>query len=104
MIYGHLQDTTHEECAMLQPIHVPGGLYFIHNGQKKAPRGLYFSSDLREWWNNPEEYGGRLYTHFDNALRPVFGADGKQFEQPGIRAVCARYDEAARTIGGFYKE
>ena len=104
MTYGHLHDTTHSECATIAPIHVPGGLYFNYKGEKKAPKGLYFSSDLREWWNNPEEYGGRLYTHFDNALRPVFGADGKQFERLDIRAVCARYDEATRTIIDFHKE
>ena len=104
MKYGHLQDTTHEECAALEPIHVPGGLYFEYNGEKRAPRGVYFSSDLREWWDNPEEYGGRLYTHFDNALRPVFDESGRQYENRDIRAVCARYDEKTRTISDFHKE
>lgn len=104
MKYGHLQDTTHEECAEIQPIHVPGGLYFEYNGEKRTPYGVYFSSDLREWWDNPEEYGGRLYTHFDNALRPVFGADGKQFENRAIRSVCARYEAATETIVDFHKE
>ena len=104
MKYGHLQDTTHEECAALAPIHVSGGLYFEYNGEKRAPRGVYFSSDLREWWDNPEEYGGRLYTHFDNALRPVFDKSGNQYENREIRCVCARYDEKTQTISGFHKE
>lgn len=104
MKYGHLADTTSQECASLQPIHIDGGLYFIYNGEKRAPRSVYFSSDLREWWDNPEEYGGRCYTHFDNALRPVYTVDGKQYEEKNLRAVCARYNPETNTINDFYKE
>lgn len=103
MKYGHLPDTTHEECANLLPIKVHGGLYFMYNGEKREPTNLYFSSDLREWWDNPEEYGGRLYTHFDNALRPVYNMTGKQHEEREIRSVSARYDAEKHLIYDYHK-
>jgi hypothetical protein len=104
MKYGHLPDTTREQIAHLLPIHVHGGLWFEYNGERRTPHNLYFSSDLREWWDNPEEYGGRLYTHFDNALRPVYAMDGKQYEERDIRCVSARYDADKHLIYGYYKQ
>ncbi len=95
-----IADLTSEEIAKLKPIKA-SGLWFDYNGEKRTPRGLYFSSDLREWWDNPEEYGGRLYTHFDNALRPVFGQDGQQFERKDIVCVGATYENGI--ITNFYK-
>lgn len=94
------KDLTHEEIERLEPIEAPG-LWFDYNGEKRTPLGLYFSSDLRECHNDPEEYAGRLYTHFDNALRPVFGPDGKQYERHGLACVCARYRDGI--ICEFYK-
>lgn len=96
-----MQDLTHEQIAALQPIAAPG-LWFWYNGEKRTPLGLYFSSDLRDWWNDPREYGGQLYTHFDNALRPVFNPDGTRFERRGLACVCARYRDGV--ICDFYKE
>ena len=105
MKYGHLPDTTHEQCANIIPIKIHGGLYFEYNGERRTPNSLYFSSDLREWWDNPEEYGGRCYTHFDNALRPVFCTmNGEQYEEREIRSVCARYDSEKHLIYDFHKE
>lgn len=94
-------DLNYDEIALLEPIKAPG-LYFMYNGERRTPSGLYFSSDMRDWWNDPEEYEGRLYTHFDNALRPVFTPDGKQFERRGIACVCASYKNGV--IMDFYKE
>lgn len=96
-----VQDLTYEQIAALQPIVAPG-LWFWYNGEKRTPLGLYFSSDLREWWNDPEHYEGRLYTAFDNALRPVFNPDGTQFERRGLACVSARYKNGE--ICDFYKE
>lgn len=96
-----VQDSTREQIAALRPIAAPG-LWFWYNGEKRTPLGLYFSSDLREWWNDPREYDGRLFTHFDNALRPVFNPDGTQFERRGVANVCARYRDGK--ICDFYKE
>lgn len=96
-----IEDLTRDQIAQLEPIEAPG-LWFDYNGERRTPYGLYFSSDLRAWWNNPEEYEGRLYTHFDNALRPVYGPDGEQFERRGIACVCARYKDGR--ICDFYKE
>lgn len=104
MKYGHLADTTSAECANTLPIHIHGGLYFLYNGEKRIPRSLYFSSDLREWWDDPEEYGGRCYTHFDNALRPVYMMNGKQYEERELRAVCATYNSDTHIINNFHKE
>lgn len=95
------KDLTFQEIADLRPIKVEG-LYFDYHGEKRTPLGLYFSSDLRDWWNNPEEYDGRLYTYFDNALRPVYMPDGKQFEKRGLACVCAVYRNGF--ITDFYKE
>lgn len=96
-----VQDLTHEQIATLKPIKAPG-LWFNYNGERRTPNGLYFSSDLREWWDNPEEYDGQLYTYFDNALRPVFNPDGTRFVRRGIASVCARYKNGV--ICDFYKE
>lgn len=97
---GRTPDLTREEIAKLRPMKAPG-LYFLYNGEKRTPYGLYFSSDLREYWNNPEEYAGRLYTHFDNALRPVFNEDGEQYEWPGLACVNAHYKDGM--ICDYYK-
>lgn len=94
-------DLTHEQIAELKPIEAPG-LYFMYGGEKRTPRRVYFSSDLRDWWNDPREYEGRLFTHFDNALRPVFNPDGTQFERRGLGCVCASYKDGR--ICDFYKE
>ncbi len=94
------RDLTAGQISELEPIEAPG-LYFFWNGQKLTPNGLYFSSDLRRWHHRPDEYAGRLYTHFDNALRPVYGQDGEQFERRGLACVCARYRDGK--ITDFYK-
>ena len=96
-----MPDLTEEEITALKPVEAPG-LYFWYNGEKRTPLGVYFSSDLRKWHSNPEEYEGRLYTHFDNALRCVYGPDGKQFERRGVACVCAKYKDGV--ITDFYHE
>lgn len=95
-----ISDLTAGQIARLKKIKVRG-LYFIYNGEKRTPNCLYFSSDLRKWWDNPEEYEGRAYIHFDNALRPVMTPDGRQFEVRGLACVAASYD--GRVISDFYK-
>lgn len=94
-------DLTPAQISALKPIQAPG-LYFNYKGEKRVPCGLYFSSDARLWHNDPEDYEGRLYTHFDNALRPVYGPDGRQFERRGLACVCARYKDGI--ITDFYHE
>ena len=89
-------DLTADEIANLKPIEAPG-LFFWYHGEKHTPANLYFSSDLRKWHSNPEEYEGRLYTHFDNALRYVYNPDGSQFERRGMACVCARYKDGVIT-------
>lgn len=95
-----IADLTHEAIARLKPIKAKG-LYFLYEGKKMTPRSIYFSSDLRAWWNNPQEYAGRAYVHFDNALRPVCMPDGRQFEVSGLACVAASYRDGV--ISDFYK-
>ena len=100
---NQLPNTTAEQAKYLPKIHVHGGLYFVYNGEKRTPSNLYFSADLRDWWNDPRHYGGRCFTHYDNALRPVYAMDGKQYEERDIRCISADYDADTHIIYNFRK-
>lgn len=96
-----VKDLTRAEIAELKEITAPG-LWFDYEGEKRTPLGLYFGCDLRLFHDNPNEYEGRLYTHFDNSLRPVYDQNGKQFEVRGLANVNAIYKNGI--ISGFYKQ
>lgn len=70
-----------------------GDLYFVHNGEQKTPSSLYFA-----WGVNGDE-AGACFTHYDNALIPVYLCrNGERLVVPEWAELCATFK------GGFVRD
>lgn len=71
-------DTDRAIIKSLEPRKIDG-LWFDYNGKKLTPHNLYFGCDTRLIHFNGGETCGKCFTHYDNALRPVYLANGERF-------------------------
>ena len=85
-----------ELAASLGP-QVVGDLYFTHNGEQMTPPRLYFAMGT----NDCEP--GECFTHYDNALIPVFLCrNGERLVKPEWAELCATFKGGL--IKDFYYE
>ena len=93
-------DTSRDVIATLQPRKI-AGLWFYYHGEKVTPHNLYFGTDTR-LMHEHGEMCGRCFTHYDNALRPVYLPNGKRFTWYPLANVSCRYKDGV--IRDYYRE
>lgn len=94
-------DTPREVIATLKPRKLVG-LWFDYNGEKVTPCNLYFGIDTRLLWDNGGQTCGKCFTHYDNALHPVYLPNGERFVWYPLANVNCRYKNG--TLYDFYRQ
>lgn len=96
-----MPDTSLEKIADLKPRKVKGLFFFDREGNKLTPINFYFGCDTRLWREDGETCG-RCFTHYDNALLPVYLPDGARFIWQPLANVSCRYKDG--TIYDYHRQ
>lgn len=83
-------DTNRAIIKSLEPRKI-AGLWFDYNGEKLTPHNLYFGCDTRLIRSDVDGKCGKCFTHYDNALRPVYLPNGERFVWYPLANVNCRY-------------
>ena len=86
-----------EKASSIKP-HKVGRLYFFdRDGVMRTPNGLYFA------WGVNGDRPGECFTHYDNALIPVYVFENKErLVKPEWAELCASFKDGI--IKDFYLE
>ncbi len=93
--FGHVPSTPYDVYKAHKNIKINGLYYTNEDGEHETPRHIWFSCDMRNWWQNPDLVNGRAMTTYcgknGTTLTTIYKANGKPYIREDLCDVTAYY-------------